>query len=108
MINLIDDLSTLTNVSDKTLLKFVPVSNYCISHAVYEAICSYEEVAVMDVGIGELHIKIDNDKLAYKFIPSKDLESMLIKTVSKNCSPIISKLELNLQKRIDAAYKELL
>ena len=109
MIDLINDLSILTDVSDKTLNKFVPVSNYCIGHAVHESQCKHEDVVEIDIGIGELHLKLeDGCGIKYRFVPSKELESILIKTVTSKTSPIITKIDSQLQEKIDRAYKDLL
>lgn len=108
MTNLIKDISTLTDVSETTLNKFTSMSMYCIGHAVYESRCLHEDVTKIDLGFAELDIKVDNESIQYKFIPCKDLENMLVKTITKNTSPVISKLESNLQEKIDRTYKELL
>lgn len=108
MINLVDDVARLTDVSTKTLNKFVPVCNYCIGHAVYESMCSKEDVTCLDLGVGELHIKLANNCIHYRFVPSKELEKTLINTVTTNTSPLVVTLDKNLQEKIDRAYKELL
>lgn len=108
MNDLIKDISILTDVSENTLNKFIPVCNYCIGHAVHESECLKSFISEIDLGFGELHIKIDEGEIKYKFIPSNDLEKLLIKTVTQHCSPVISKLESNLQEKIERSYKELL
>ena len=108
MTNLIKDVSLLTDVSENTLNKFIPVCNYCIGHAVHECECLQEHIAEVNLGFGELHIKLDEGSIKYRFIPSKELENLLIKTVTQHNSPIIAKLECNLQEKIDRVYKELL
>lgn len=108
MTNLIDDLSVLCDVSDKTLRKFISKINYCIGHAVHEDECKREEITIIDLGYGELHIKHEQTSIRYKFIPSKELENTLIETVISKRSPMITKLENDLQEKIDRTYKELL
>lgn len=107
MTNLIDDIVSLTNVSEKTLEKFLPIARYCVCHSVYEALCEKTGIAEIDFGYGHLQIKIDSCGLCYKFIPSKDLEQMLIDTIKTKNSPLIRKLENNLQDKIDETYREL-
>jgi hypothetical protein len=51
---------------------------------------------------------VDEGSIKYRFVPSKELENILIKTVTHRTSPIILKLESNLQEKIDRTYKELL
>ena len=107
MSKLIEDVSNLTCVSENTLRKFIPTINYCIGHALYESLCIQEEYLRMDIGVGELQIKCDNESVRYRFIPSKELEGIVV-TAAKGQSPIAVKLEDDLQAKIDKAYKELL
>ena len=108
MINLIEDTAKLTDVSSKTLLKFIPIFNYSIGHAVHESCCARSTVTEIDLGYGELHIRIEDEGIRYKFIPSKELEKILVKTVTTKQSPIIDKIDKDLQEKIDLAYKELI
>lgn len=108
MTNLIKDISTLTDVTENTLNKFTSICTHCISHAVHESDCLHEDTTKIDIGFGELHIKIDEESIRYKFIPSKELEHSLIRTVTTHTSPIITTLETNLQEKIDRTYRELL
>ena len=108
MVNLIKDVSVLTDVSENTLNKFVPLCQYCIGHAIHEAECIRSDIAEIELGFGELHIKFDEDCVRYRFIPSKELEKTIVKTLTTHNSPIILKLESNLQEKIDRTYKELL
>lgn len=108
MTNLIKDISILTDVNESTLNKFTSICNYCIGHAVHETDCLHEDTTKIDIGFGELHIKVDEEGIRYRFIPSKELENTLVKTVTKHISPVITALETNLQEKIDRTYKELL
>lgn len=108
MTKLIEDIALLTNVSEKTLDKFVPICNYCIGHSVHEHLCSKKDIIEIDLGFGELHLKVDSDEIRYKFIPSKELEAAVITAAVKNTSPIINKIETSLQEKLDRTYKELL
>lgn len=106
--NVLEDISTLTSVSENTLKKFIPVINYIIGHGVHEALCEKTEYVNIDLEIGELHIKIEDDSVRYRFVPSKDLEYLICNTIKTKQSPIMSKVDYDLQQRIDKAYKELL
>ena len=108
MKDLIKDVSVLTDVNEHTLNKFIPICNHCIGHAIHESECLQEEITEIDIGFGELHIKVDEGAIKYRFIPSKELEKLLIKTITQHTSPILLKLESNLQEKIDRTYKELL
>lgn len=108
MKNLLKDISVLTDVSENTLKKFIPIITYCISHAVYESVCEKQDVVDIDLETGQLKIKIDSDGIKYRFVPSKDLEKLILQTVTTRNSPILNKLENNLQNKIDRSFKELL
>ena len=108
MTSILEDVSVLTQVSEKTLKKFIPIINYAIGHAVHETECEHKAIAEIDLGIGVLNIKIEDDCLRYKFVPSDELESVLVKTVKNRVSPIVFKLENDLQDKIDRTYRELL
>ena len=68
---IIENLAQLTNVSESTLEKFLPVTEYIIGHAVHESMCKGEELTIIDLGIGLLYIRIIGDEIRYKFTPSK-------------------------------------
>lgn len=108
MQSLIDDISLLTDVSENTLNKFLPVVISSIGHAVHEATCSKQDTTEIDIGFGELHIKIEHDTVKYRFIPSKTLEKTVINTLLTKESPIVTKINNSLQEKIDRTYKELL
>lgn len=108
MINLVEDISSLTDVSENTLKKFIPIILQCLGHYVHEQQCKKSDSCVIDLGVGELHIKLDKEGIRYRFTPSKELEATLISTLKTKTSPMITKLEKNLQEKIERAYKELL
>jgi hypothetical protein len=108
MVNLIEDVSKLTDVSEKTLNKFIPVCTYSIGHAVYESYCCKQSITEIDIGVGQIDIKVEDNTIKYRFVPSKELEKTLIQTVTTKSSPLIVKLDNNLQDKIDRAYKELI
>lgn len=108
MTNIVEDISTLSNVSEKTLEKFIDIGDCCICHSILEEIQNKNDIVQIDIGIGELTIKIECSQIKYKFVPSKKLEKMIVTTVTTNESPIVSNIDKNLQEKIDRTYKELL
>ena len=108
MTNLQNDLCTLTNISENTLKKLIPISTYCIGHAVAETHAERREITEIDLGFGELDIRVVENQIKYRFIPSKELEDCLVRTVTTGCSPIITTLDTKLQEKIDKVYKELI
>lgn len=108
MTNLIEDIANLTSVSEVTLQKLLDISNYSISHALYEALVSGKNVAEIDLDFGSLFLYIESNQIRYKFIPSKELEKLVIETVKTRKSPIVTKLNTKLQDKINRTYKDLL
>lgn len=108
MSNLLEEVSVLTDVSEATLRKFIPIIDHCIGHLVYEGICEKQEIIEIDLEIGRIDVKVGHDGLKYKFIPSKELERLIVNSITTKSSPILTKLEKNLQDKIDKSYKELL
>ena len=108
MTRLIDDLVLLTDVSEATFKKFSNLTNYIVGHAVHEHDCEGAEVTIIDLEIGELHIKVSDNSVKYRFVPSKELDLMICNTINSGISPIVTKLNTGLQEKIDKAYKELL
>lgn len=108
MSNLLYDVSVLTDVSEKTLKKFLPVITQCVGHSIYEGLCTKQEIVEVDLDIGILKVKASHDGIHYKFVPSKELEKLIMQAVTTRTSPLLTKLENNLQDKIDRSYKELL
>ena len=108
MKKLLEDVSLLSGVSETTLKKFIKLSDYAIGHALHESLKAKEEFLTIDIGAGELQIKCTYDNIRYRFIPSEELSDILSKTVVTGVSPVATRLEENLQEKIDKAYKELL
>lgn len=105
---LIENLAQLTNVNESTLEKFLPVTEYIIGHAVHESMCRGEDLTIIDLGIGILYIRIIGDEIRYKFTPSKDICTIVERTVVTKTSPIIQKISTELQDKINRSYRGLL
>ena len=89
---LIDDLSAMTSIQPKVLNKLVDCSTYSILQSIEEMITKQEDSCEVDFTNFKLIIKIDEDSLVFKIIPSKELEKAIVKTIStkKNAmEPII-------------------
>ena len=79
--DLIQDVSKLTAVSQITLNKLANIVSLCICNDVYESILKNEAVTEIKLGIGTLLIKNENNNILYKFIPNQKLENQLIDTI---------------------------
>lgn len=107
MNRIVDDLSVLTNVAKYNLESMVNLSTNLISHAVFESVREQEPYTEVDIGVGTLYIKIEDDMIQYKFIPSTKLDNAVKDTVKNNRSRLTVTVEDTLGKRIMSTYKDL-
>ena len=99
------DLSTLTTINESTLSKMTNKIIWCITDAVCKSVYARDESAVIDMGIGKLTIKFDNDQIKYKFVPSKDLEESVTNAVINERNPLVDALESSLVDKMTNVYK---
>lgn len=108
MTSLINDLAAVTNIPKLTLSKLSNCANICITDSVLERLADHESESSIDIGIGYLHIKLENDCIKYKFVPSKELDSLICTSIQTKSNPLISALNDSLKKKIQSTYKELI
>ena len=104
---MLDDLSLLTTIPKGVLEKLITKSIDTICYDVREQQLQNSPITEVDIGIGILYIKLEDDNIMYKFIPSEVLENKVLKTVNKQYKPVCGLAEESLKKRIMNAYKEL-
>ena len=105
--NLSSDISNITNIPKLCLENLGKKAIDCITYGVKENLSAKETITAIDIEIGILYIKLIDDKISYKFIPSSDLEESISNAVLKNENPLIYKLETALATRIKNTYKGL-
>lgn len=105
---LIEDLSKLTTIPIRSLDALFNKSEWIICNAVEDAKLQHEGIAKIDVGFGVLLIKIDDENVKYKFIPSTTLEANITKTINSGKNPLLSQIEDKLAAKIENTYKDLL
>lgn len=106
MNNIIEDLSTITQIPKRFLDKLVNNATQCIGHSVYEALKTKNNLIKVNVGIGIIYIKFNKEHIEYKFIPSAQLENCLSKVILDETDPIINDVEDSLRTKILNTYKE--
>ena len=92
--NIINDLSSYTKVPVKVFKELIVDMDLCIGSAIHDAILQKEEAAVLDIGIGTL--SVDLIGMQCKFIPSKNLKSIIKKSISEKIDPIEKTVEQEL------------
>ena len=103
-LNLKKDLSTLTTVEEKVFNKLIQKIEWCINDSIESAIINNDDVVNVDVGIGNLIIKID-DAIKYRFMPSKQFEKSLLNTITNERNDLKLNLENSLVSKLQNVYK---
>ena len=104
---LIPDVSLLTTIPELSLKKLADKCKFVICHDVQEACLNNEDEVTVDVGLGQLTLKIEQDCVRYKFTPNASFEESVERTILTNTSPLTCLVEDTLVNKIENAYKEL-
>lgn len=107
MKHLIQDLSTLTTIGKYNLDQLVSKSIAIISHDVEESLRDHEITTSIDIGIGTLHIRHDDNSIRYKFMPSRRLDDTVLATCKSRKSNLMLEVDEALGERIKNIYKDL-
>lgn len=78
--SLMNDLSTLSGLSHRQLNLLLKLCNSIISYTIVEGVKNKNRTIPIDIGFGTLNIKYSDNKILYKFIPSEDLENLIIES----------------------------
>lgn len=108
MVKIIDDVSTLTTIPDKTIEKLLDKFSYCIVDAVAESIARGEEITEVDIYLGVLTIKHTSDSVKFKFTPSAKFNREIVNTIIEGENILEKVLETTLKDKITKTYKDLL
>lgn len=107
MNNIVNDISTLTTIPEKTLSKLSKKASYCICEAVSESVLSNEAITEAFIGIGTLYIKNSDGVIKYHFEPSDALHKAITQTVLSKTNPLEAMLNDALSKKFTEIYKDL-
>ena len=100
------DISKLTTFPVVSIQKILSRYQDCICYNLQERLDKINEYVELDIYIGKLIIRQNEDKIEYKFIPSSSFESDIKNTILTGESPLVKKLETVVQDKITSAYKE--
>ena len=104
--NAVNDLGTLTKIPNKILTELVHKLNLCIGSAIHDAVLNKEDVAIINVGIGNLSVNLAD--MQCKFIPSKDLKQSIKDSLNSKVDPMELQLEQALTDKLIAICEEVL
>ena len=108
MTDIIKDMSTLTTISEKSLHELMKKEEYCIVSAIFENMKNNEVLTELDIGIGKLLVKIENNSIKYKFIPSESLEHAIVNSYKQDKCVLVDNLNKSLVDRITNTYKDII
>lgn len=102
--NVINDLGTVTKVPNKILDDLVSKLNLCIGSAIHDALTAKEQTVVLNIGIGSL--SVDLVDMQCKFVPGKELKSVIKRSLSDKVDPLECALEETLIQKLLSIYNE--
>lgn len=104
--NVLNDVSTLIKVPNKTLNELFDKMSLCIGSLVYEAKINGEDTVQINVGLGTL--SIDLVGMNCKFLPSKTLKTAIKKGLTSKIDPVELVVEQALADKLVALCAEVL
>jgi hypothetical protein len=109
MIDVVKDVSVLSNIPEKIIIKLLKKFAYCICEGVEEDILEGTEISSLDMGIGILYIKHPSagDPMQYKFVIDKYLEKALKDTFNNKANLLEDTLNKSLVAHFMDVYKGL-
>lgn len=107
MINLIQRLASLTTIPEKNFIKLNKKSELIIANAANNALHNGETNLEVDIGIGTIYIKIEDNQILYKYVPSASLEKYMKKAIVDDKDFLTEVVEKSLSNQILNAYKDL-
>jgi len=108
MINIKEDLSTLTTIDKSVFSKIESKIMWCISDAIEQAIINKEDQVDINLGFGCLTIKFSDNNLKYRFKPSQKFEKAIINTIVNERNDLVLNIENSLVSKLNKVYKDLL
>lgn len=105
---LTEDLSAVSNIPKLTLDKLLTCAESLMAATVSDSIKEGSSTSVIDLVFGQLYIKLEDDSIKYKFVPSTSLNTAIKQVATGGENPVIKKLEKALAEKIESAYKNLL
>ena len=108
MNSIIEKESILTTIPEKSLKRLVDIQEYIINDIVEDTMLQGETSASIDIGLGTLMIKFEDNTLRFKFVPSAKFEESLIETIVNKKNILKLTLEKNLVDKIMHVYKDLI
>lgn len=104
--NIINELGTLLKVSNRVLEEVASKECLCIGSLIHDSLLAGDETLAINVGIGTLSIDLIN--MQSKFVPSKELRTVIKKSLSERIDPLACELEKTLAAKLTKVCEEVL
>lgn len=89
--NIISDVSNYTRIPLKVLNEVIEKEELCIGSALHDAVANGESAVVLNIGFGTLSIELST--MQCKFVPSRELRSILKRSVEDGVDPLLFTIE---------------
>ena len=106
--NLLKDLSSMTNIKEYNFEYLSKVISKLIAHYVFCAKQDNQKHIEIDLDFAKLIIGFADDNIFYKFIPSKELNDSIKQAYNDQDAKLIDETISLIGQRIIKTYKELL
>jgi hypothetical protein len=106
-INIVSDTAVLTTIPEKTIKKIMDKMVYAIAEAVVEARITNQSVIELNIGLGTLFIKLEDDSIQYKFVPGEKLEESVKNSFINQQNLLEDVLDASLVNKLTNIYKDL-
>ena len=107
-VNAVELVSTLTTIPEKNLTRLQDIYELVVCDAVEDSLLNGDTSTTINLSIGELGIKFDNNELRFRFKPSAKFEEELISTIVNKNNSLTHEIEKSLVNKITQTYKDLM
>ena len=106
--NAVELVSKLTTIPEKNLIRLQDIYGLVACDAVEDAILKGENFARVDLNLGILDIKFEDNELKFRFRPGAKFEEELIDTIVNKHNRLTHSIETSLVNKITQTYKDLM
>ena len=103
----LDKLSTLTTVPLHTFEKLNDVINCMHSDTIVTQLLEGKSTFELKIMEGTIYLKLENDNIKYKFIPSEDFDTIIRDSILSKKSKLIETSLDRLQRSLVNTYKDI-
>ena len=107
MSNILNDVSVLTSIPEKTLIKLNEKVLYSICETIKEDVIAGKEISELDFGLFKIYIKPSEGEIKYKIIPSQSTSKYIENTVNNKLNLLENNLNDVLARKLLQVYKDI-